>query len=391
MSASYPIEPGRRIHVWVQPFKGREHLMLQWHDPETGKRKSKSSGTSHRGLAEMKATELAYELNHGLHQEASRMSWEKFRGLFEEEYLPDLRPKSRRRYGEVLDRFERLCQPRTLAGVNERTLSALVAAMRKEVVKGRVGFAPATIRHTLVILHAALEWAVRQKFLPAVPAAPEVTVPKKRPQPVAVEAFERIYAKAQGDPQMQAYLLTGWLAGLRLEEAYQLEWEPADKAPWVDALRRRIWLPAEFVKAGRDEWLPVDPELWDALDALPRRGRKVFHFADGRGRVISPGGVSKRVRDLARRAGLKLSMHTLRKGFGCRYAGRVPAQVLQKLMRHANIRTTMDFYANVDAAVEEAVFGPRCNTSRNTPAPNAPEPSTPQLPDDSLNPNLDSA
>jgi len=64
-------------------------------------------------------------------------------------------------------------------------------------------------------------------------------------------------------------------------------------------------------------------------------------------------------------------MKTLRKGFGCRYAGKVPAQVLQKLMRHASIRTTMDFYANVDAAVEEAVFGAQRNSSRNTEASGA--------------------
>jgi hypothetical protein len=66
---------------------------------------------------------------------------------------------------------------------------------------------------------------------------------------------------------------------------------------------------------------------------------------------------------------VRLTMHTLRKGFGCRYAGRVPAQVLQKLMRHRNIKTTMDYYANVDAAVEEAVLGPpadRRNSSRNS-------------------------
>jgi integrase len=59
-------------------------------------------------------------------------------------------------------------------------------------------------------------------------------------------------------------------------------------------------------------------------------------------------------------------MRTLRRGFGCRYAGKVPAQVLQRLMRHANITTTMQFYANVDAAVEEAVLGQECNTPRNT-------------------------
>jgi hypothetical protein len=59
-------------------------------------------------------------------------------------------------------------------------------------------------------------------------------------------------------------------------------------------------------------------------------------------------------------------MHSQRKGFGCRYAGKVPAQVLQKLMRHRNIRTTMDFYANVDDAVEAAVRA-ECNGQGNTP------------------------
>ena len=66
-------------------------------------------------------------------------------------------------------------------------------------------------------------------------------------------------------------------------------------------------------------------------------------------------------------------MHALRRGFGCRYAGKVSAHVLQRLMRHASIKTTMDYYANVDAAVEEAVLGPQRNTLRNTPTRAAPE------------------
>jgi hypothetical protein len=68
-------------------------------------------------------------------------------------------------------------------------------------------------------------------------------------------------------------------------------------------------------------------------------------------------------------------------GFGCRYAGKVPAQVLQKLMRHSNISITMDSYANVDDAVEEAVLGPQRNSSRNTPPAEA-EPCQPPSADD---------
>jgi hypothetical protein len=44
----------------------------------------------------------------------------------------------------------------------------------------------------------------------------------------------------------------------------------------------------------------------------------------------------------------------------------VSAQVLQKLMRHASIKTTMEFYANVDQAVEDAVLGAERNSSRNS-------------------------
>ena len=67
-----------------------------------------------------------------------------------------------------------------------------------------------------------------------------------------------------------------------------------------------------------------------------------------------------------------MTCRTLRRGFGCRYAGKVPAQILQKLMRHSNISITMMYYANVDDAVMDAVRGdegaenaPRRNARRN--------------------------
>ena len=36
----------KRITVWVQRFKDRPALVLQWIDPETGARKSRSAQTS---------------------------------------------------------------------------------------------------------------------------------------------------------------------------------------------------------------------------------------------------------------------------------------------------------------------------------------------------------
>jgi integrase len=354
----------KRVVVWVQHFADRPFLMLQWHDPVTGKRKSKSAETCNPVDAEERRRDLEYELNHGLHVEPARIAWAAFRALFEREYLSGLRPRSRSAIGIALDRFERHGGPKLLRAVDARVLSAFVAALRVAPVRGRVGYAPQTIRKNLDFLRTALGWAMAQKFIHELPAFPSVKVPRKRPQPVPAESFEKLLAAA-GDRQTRAYLLCGWLAGLRLSEAFQLEWEQSGRAPWLDLARDHVVLPAEFAKSDADQWVPLDPQLRAALLALPRRGRKVFNFRDRGGRPIRVKAVSDRVVKLAKKAGVRLTMHTLRKGFGCRYAGKAPAQVLQRLMRHSTIRITMDYYANIDDAVDEAVLGKR-NSSRNS-------------------------
>jgi integrase len=163
-------------------------------------------------------------------------------------------------------------------------------------------------------------------------------------------------------------LLCGWLAGLRLRETTLLEWEETDSAPWVDFNRNRIIVPATFAKAATDQWVSLDPVLRDALERLPRRGPQVFHFTGRFGQRLDERGISKIVVTLARAAGVRLTMHSLRKGFGCRYAGKVPAQVLQRRMRHANISTTMDFYVNIDGEWKKR-FSDRMVTLYVTPPP----------------------
>ena len=361
--------PEERVTVWVQRFKDRASLMLQWIDPDTGKRKSKSAGTADEKEAEQARADLEYELNHGKYQEASRMTWERFRELFEDEYVAGRRQGTRNVYRDTLDAFERLCGPRSLRAVTERTVSAFVAALRKEPgTGGNETMAPSTIKVRLQFLRTALRWAAGQKLIPAAPSFPTVKVPKKRPQPVAAEAFERLLDAAP-DEVTRAFLLTGWLAGLRLAEAAALEWERTDAAPWLDLEAGRIVLPAELVKADEDQWVPLDPELQDVLAALPRHGRRVFRFVSRYG-PATPGAVGQRVIALAKRAGVKLTMRSLRRAFGCAYAAEVPAQVLQRLMRHADIKTTMAYYANVDKAAEDAVR--QRNARRNSAAVAAP-------------------
>lgn len=63
---------------------------------------------------------------------------------------------------------------------------------------------------------------------------------------------------------------------------------------------------------------------------------------------------------MAKQAGVKLSMHQMRKGFGCRVAkqlGKGNAPVLHELMRHSSRQITMDYYANVDETKQAAITG----------------------------------
>src|SRR5207244_10589643 len=53
--------PEKRVTVWVQRFKDRRHLMLQWTDPDTGRRKSRSAETDDPGAAETARADLEYE------------------------------------------------------------------------------------------------------------------------------------------------------------------------------------------------------------------------------------------------------------------------------------------------------------------------------------------
>src|SRR5262249_37639413 len=159
-----------------------------------------------------------------------------FREMFEAEYLTGLRPRTREKYDCVLTVFEQIVNPAKLRSVNERTLSLFVKGMRERELathKTKIGLAPMTMKNYLVCLKAALSWAVEQKLLPALPNFPTIKVPKKKPQPIPAESFERLLTKAPDDV-WRAYLLCGWWAGLRLSEARELRWEASEEWPWLD-------------------------------------------------------------------------------------------------------------------------------------------------------------
>ncbi|MBY0588601.1 hypothetical protein K2X85_15610 [bacterium] len=77
---------------------------------------------------------------------------------------------------------------------------------------------------------------------------------------------------------------------------------------------------------------------------------------------MNPSQISEVFGTIVRRSAVRVSsnvgfvaLHDLRSNFGSRWAGRVPAQVLQRLLRHSHIKTTLDFYADTERAALKAI------------------------------------
>jgi integrase len=120
----------------------------------------------------------------------------------------------------------------------------------------------------------------------------------------------------------------------------------------------RIWAEAE--KGRQDRKLPLTPDFAEWLLHTPeaQRRNRVFPILtrhsprlmlpNEEGRVISA--IGKKAGVIVNKdAGKYASAHDLRRSFGTRWAKRVMPAVLQKLMRHATIETTLRYYADLDA------------------------------------------
>ena len=176
--------------------------------------------------SERKYADLEYELNHGLHGEPSKMTWEQLRSVFMAEYAVGLRPRTQDKMETVFNVFEQIVRPASLSAINERTLSRFLKGMWERKHSG----APHTMRNYLATVNTVMTWTANQKFIPMVPKFPTVRVPKKKPQPYPPEVYERLIEKALDD-LWRAFLMCGWWAGLRLSEAQFLHWEPSEKNP----------------------------------------------------------------------------------------------------------------------------------------------------------------
>lgn len=375
-----------RIHVKVHSYGPGRPLALVYFDKTTGKKVARSADTTDRDDALRAAGAWEDKLNSGRYVAPSRITWSTFRERFQAERLAGKPESTQEAYRVALDHVERTVNPDRLVKLTPPVLSQFQADLRA------AGMKDTTIARHLRHVKAALNWAERVGLLAK---APKMEMPKlagqtmMRGRPVTGEEFDRLIAavpKVRPDDARawQRYLRALWLSGLRLDESLAVSWD--QDAPFaVDLTGRRpvFRIYAEAHKARRDEVLPMTPDFAEWLLTTPEAERvgPVFRLTDRRtgkpltakraGLIVGKIGAAAKVvisrtrkkvwetvkvrgrevrRKVEREVPLFATAHDLRRAFGTRWATRVRPPVLQRLMRHANISTTMRFYVALDAS-----------------------------------------
>jgi hypothetical protein len=149
--------------VSVVKYPDREHLILRWRDPLSGKSRCKTSGTTKRREAERKAAALEREILDGHHGPAARMGWAEFREYHEEHCLRALADRTFDAYVCALNVYERFHKPDRLSDITAARVTAWQTELRKE------GKSEASIASYTRHLKATLRWAHEQRLLAMLP------------------------------------------------------------------------------------------------------------------------------------------------------------------------------------------------------------------------------
>lgn len=353
-----------RIRVTLINPADRPFYMAQWDDPVTGKTRSRSTKTKVRRDAERFAARLEDELNAGTYAAVVNTTWTDFVERYTREHLDGQAHKTKLKAVSAFNAMRAFKQPKSVAVVT----SSYVSEFKTHLTE--MGLKRSTVRGHLSCLRAALNWAVGVDLIPKCPrfVMPSVSDAKKGRAPT-LEEFERMLAAvpkvvpAEYVENWRHYLIGLWLSGLRLEESMLLHWT-SDEHLTVDFGGKfpRLRIQAASEKGRTFRLLPMTPDFAEFLQQTPADKRRGWVFnplgrgphrsrdphrptADHAGKVICKIG---RAAGVLVGNGKAASAHDLRRAFGTRWSLRVMPKVLQELMRHGDIKTTMQYYVEQD-------------------------------------------
>lgn len=325
----------------------RDEFILRW--TASGRTHQRSTGLSggrrNRKEAEGLAAQLLAELGDGESTE-----WQEFLERFRRDRLSQLSTRYSSTWRSAVASLEAFRRPDDMADVTEAVLRDWQASLTA------AGKSRATVRTYVKHLMASLRWAAEVGLCgkPAKAKLPQLNR-KMRSRPITARELVAMMRAADqlypADAGRWRTLLAGlWRSGLRISEAIGLGWTD-DWPIYVQLGRTYPVLQIYSQKSKHEQTLPITPDFAAMLRPIRRRSGPVFDLpsrdVDTVGKAISAMGRHAGVR--VARGGKHATAHDIRRAFGTRWARRLMPAELQRLMRHADIRTTLDYYIDIES------------------------------------------
>jgi integrase len=271
---------------------------------------------------------------------------------FEEYVVPNNKPSEQRakKYAfsaSLMPFFGRM----TIAGIGVREVEQYKAKLLRD------GKSRKTVNNRLTMLrkclHTAYDWL-------EIKGTPPKIVWLKCPPPhtdcLAAEECDLLLRHATGTTREM--ILAALRTGMRQGELRGLQWASID---WVNrsvAVRHSQsddTMSLGSPKGNRERHIPLDIDLCEALSA--RRRTYGYVFLDNNGRPFTHKKVSAALSEVCRRAGLrKIGWHVLRHTFASHLAmNGTPLNIVQALLGHASITTTMRYAHLAPSALRTAI------------------------------------
>lgn len=269
--------------------------------------------------------------------------------------------QTRDTYAKFLRRFVAAIGPeRPLELISSDDIDAYVGEMHRVKIKYadhtrrppvKEPLSASTIYNRVKMIKTFFTWCVERQFLTKSPAAhlknSRPVLPIKRKKAATNKELETVLAACRFKPRDRALVLLLAESGCRAGEASTLRISDLDLVDFTayvvgkGNIERQIYFFEDTAEALR-EWLAKRPET---------NHDYVFTSTRGEHNRLSPRAISEVIRRLCATTELprKLGSHSLRHRVGLTMGREgVPPRVTQHYLGHSSIRTTLEYYQDVD-------------------------------------------
>jgi len=238
-----------------------------------------------------------------------------------------------------------------------------VDLLKAELLAG--GRSRKTVANVLAVLGSLLKYAAANGEIEKPQIRFALQVDETEMEALPDESFEALMGAAQGDVRYTAAMLLAFDAGLRIGEIRALGWGDVNEVRGQITITHALdprgnWTPT---KNRRRRVVPMTGRVQRAIGELPKRKSRTIITRLADTQHLSYSAVRDRIYDLYDAAKVdrpEKPWHALRHSFGTRLANSnppTPLKVIQELMGHQSIETTLRYVHTTEGQKRDAIAG----------------------------------